>query len=340
MTNVTTQIDNELEEAAVDTLKPGGAPGESKAVMLDTFVQLLAQLGKEDLSGLFNQVQAQYGPNADLGVPDNSEANRSTVAAKPSAASMKEDVEDLFSGDDLSEELKEKASVIFEAAVGTRVTLEMARLAEEYTALENDLQEQFNAQLEEGVQAATTAMEEKLDQYLDYVVEQWLDDNTIAVENGIRTDIAENFIQGLHNLFAEHYITVPDEKIDLVAEMKAELDEVRSQLNEALDNNIQLESQVIEDTKDSILAEASVGLVATQVEKLRTLAEGVEFTDVDAFARKVAIIKEHHFAARKPAASTGMITESIAGEEAPVELVEGSTPEINAYVNAISKSRK
>ena len=324
------------ESAAADTLHPGGAPGESKAVMLDTFVQLLSQLGKEDLTGLFNQVQAQYGPNADLGVTDNSAANRASISAKV----VKEDIDGLFDGGELSEELRDKTAVIFEAAVGTRVSLEMARLAEEYSELEATLKEEQEVLIAEQVEEIKVQLEEKLDQYLDHSVEQWMEDNKLAIETGLRTDIAENFIQGLHNLFSEHYITVPDDKIDLVAEMKAELEEVRGQLNEALDEKLELEASLTESAKDQVIAEAAKGLVATQAEKLRTLAEGVEFGDFDTFARKVSIIKEHHFGVRKPATGTGMIVESIAGEEAEQEGVTKLDPEINAYVNAISKSKK
>lgn len=338
MTIENTEFD-ELDEAAVDTLKPGGAAGESKAVMLDTFVQLLAQLGKEDLSYLFDQAQNRFGPNADVGVGDNSEQNRATIAAKPSAA-IKEDMEDLFAGDELSEEMKEKASVIFEAAVNTRLTLELSKLAEEYTELEAALNEEFEQRLTEAREEILESTETKLDQYIEYVVEQWMEDNKLAVESGIRTDIAENFITGLHNLFSEHYITVPENKIDLVAEMKTELDEVRSQLNEALDRNIELEVEVTSTLKESILADATVGMVATQAEKLRDLVEHVEFTDADAFARKVSIIKEHQFSTKRTA-STGMITESIAGEELVEDsAVPVSDPTIGAYVNAISKSKK
>lgn len=338
---MTTDIDTSLEEAAIDTLKPGGAPGESKAVMLDTFVQLLAQLGKEDLSYLFDQVQSQYGPNGAPGAVDNSKANAASISAKPSAATagIKEDIEEMFAGDELTEELREKATVIFEAAVNTRVNLEMARLAEEFEALETELTEQFEERLQEEVALVTEGLSEKLDQYIDYVVENWMEENKLAVESGIRTDIAENFIQGLHNLFSEHYITVPDEKIDLVAEMKAELDEVRAMLNEETDRRIELETLVESSTKEAIIAEVTQGLVATQAEKLRTLAESVEFTDVDSYARKLEIIKEN-YVTKKVASKTGLITENIAGEE----LVENaaqpvSTPEISAYVQALSKSK-
>ena len=328
----------DLEEAtAADTLKPGGAPGESKAEMLSTFTSLLAQLGKEDLSNIFNQVQSQYGPNKAPGAEDKAASNRSTVDAKPSAAvgkgAWKEDVDELFSEDELTEEFREKAETIFEAAVNTRINLEVARLEEEYA-------EKFETELQEASAQIFEEVSGKLDQYLDYVVEQWMEENKIAVESSLRTDIAENFIQGLQNLFAEHYITVPDEKIDLVAEMRAELDETRAKLNETLDQKIELEAIINEATAVSILDDISEGLAETQVEKLRTLAEGIEYTDGETYRRKLEIIKENYFSSKTPAKTTGLITESIDGSEEEVSNDVHVPAQMKQYMNAISKSIK
>ena len=328
--------DTVIDEAAADTLKPGGAPGESKAETLATFTSLLAQLGKEDLSNIFNQVQAQYGPNKAPGAEDKSASNRATLDMKPSAAvgkgAWKEDVDELFSEDELTEEFREKAETIFEAAVNTRVNLEVARLEEQYA-------EKFETELQE---ASTQIFEEvstKLDQYLDYVVEQWMENNQIAIESTLRADIAENFIQGLQNLFAEHYIHVPDEKIDLVAEMKAENEELKAKLNETLDQKIELEAIINEATAVSILDDISEGLAETQVEKLRTLAEGIEYTDGETYRRKLEIIKENYFSSKAPAKSTGLITESIDGsEEDTSETVVPAN--MKQYMQAISKSIK
>jgi hypothetical protein len=219
------------EATAADTLKPGGGSGggDTKAATLATFTSLLAQLGKDDLSKIFNDVQSQFGPNKAPGAEDKSASNKATLNMKPSDAvgkgAWKEDVDELFSGDELTEEFREKAETIFEAAVNVRTNLEIARLEEAYEELfEEELQE-ASAQIFEDVSS-------KLDQYLDYVVEQWMAENTIAIESTLRTDIAENFIVGLQNLFAEHYITVPDEKIDLVAEMKAEIVELCQRISD------------------------------------------------------------------------------------------------------------
>ncbi len=336
------QID---EASAADTLKPGAGSGgtESKAQTLATFTSLLSQLGKEDLSKLFNDVQAQFGPNKAPGAVDKSAANRSSVDMKPSAAvgkgAWKEDVDEMFGSEDLSEEFREKAETVFEAAVNTRMSLETARLEEEFAAKEVELEEAFEVALEEETAKILEDVSTKLDQYLDYVVEQWMETNQVAIENGLRLDIAENFMQGLHNLFAEHYITVPDEKIDLVAEMKAEVEDLKAKLNEAVDQKIELQTVIDEATREATLEDVSEGLAETQIEKLRTLAEGIEYSDAATYRKKLEIVKESYFTAKKSSASTGLITEEIDGTD---EIISEAVVPANMqmYAKAISKSVK
>lgn len=350
-------IDEETASAA--TLKPGaGSNGtESKAQTLAAFTQLAAQLGKEDLSKLFNDVQSQYGPNKAPGAEDKSASNRSSIKAKSSAAvgsgegsvanppqgpgalNVKEDVEEMFGSDELTEDFRERAETVYEAALNTRLTLETARLEEEFEAAVVEIEEEYEAALEEQVNAVLESVTAKLDQYLEYAIEQWMEDNKLAVENSLRADIAEDFIHGLHDLFAEHYIRVPDEQIDLVAEMKAELDELKATLNETIDEKIALESIVNEATKEAALEEVSEGLAATQAVKLRTLSEGIEYTDADTYRRKLAIVKENYFSDKKLPTTTGLITETIDGSD---DLSEETyvAPGMSKYVEAIAKSIK
>ncbi|CAB4142788.1 prohead core protein [uncultured Caudovirales phage] len=334
------------EASAADTLKPGGGSGggDTKAETLATFTSLLAQLGKDDLSKLFNDVQSQFGPNKAPGAEDKSAANRATVAMKPSDAvgkgAWKEDIDEMF-GDDLTEDFKERAEVVFEAAVNTRVNLETARLEEEFEAKAAELEEQFEDALEEQTAAVLEDVTSKLDQYLDYCVEQWMEDNKLAIENSLRADIAEDFMEALRNVFAEHYITVPDEKIDIVAEMKAELDEIKAKLNETVDAKIALEAIIEEATKEAAFEEVSEGLAETQVEKLKTLAEGIDYSDADTYRKKLEIVKEQYFKTSKPATTTGLITEEIDGEDDTASGTTGYTaPGMNAYVQAIAKAVK
>ena len=325
------------DTAASDTLKPNGTPGDSKPVMLATFMQLLAQLGKEDLSSVFNQVQSQFGPNGPLNGVDTSAANKATIVPK---GSVKEDVTEIFGSEELSEEFRERTEVIFEAALASRLTIETARLEEAFAAKETELTEALEVQLEERATEIFTELSEKLDQYLDHTVAEWISENQVAIDNGLRADIAENFIGGLHSLFKEHYIKVPEESFDIVADLKASVNSLEAKLNETVDRNIELESLVTEAEKAKIVGELSEGLTLSQSEKLRTLAEGVEFNDLDTFRKKAGIIKENYF--NKKTVTTGLIVEAIDGEvEQLDEQTTGVTdPTVNKYVQAISKTSR
>ena len=334
------------EASAADTLKPGAGSGggDTKAQTLATFTSLLAQLGKDDLSKIFNDVQSQFGPNKAPGAEDKAASNRASVAMKPSDAvgksAWKEDVDDMF-GDDLSEEFKEKAEVVFEAALNTRTNLEIARLEEEFAAKEEELEEAYEAALEEQTAAVMEEVTAKLDQYLDYCIEQWMEDNKLAIENSLRAEIAEDFMDALRNVFAEHYIAVPDEKIDIVAEMKAELDDLKSKLNETVDAKIALEAIIEQATKEAAFEEVSEGLAQTQVEKLKTLAEGIDYSDADTYRKKLEIVKEQYFKTTKTASTTGLITEEIDGEDDTANGTTGYTaPGMDKYVQAIAKAVK
>ena len=153
-------------------------------------------------------------------------------------------------------------------------------------------------------------------------------------------DIAENFLEALRNVFAEHYITIPDEKIDLVAEMKAELEELKSKLNETVDEKIALQSVIEEATKEATVEEVAEGLAETQIEKLRTLAEGIEYTGADAYRKKLEIVKEQYFKVPSKTASTGLITEEIDGSDGNSTETNYTAPGMNMYVEAIAKSIK
>lgn len=339
--------DDELQEAtqSAATLNPGAGSGggDTKAETLATFTSLLSQLGKDDLSNLFNQVQSQFGPNKAPGAEDKSAANRSTLDMKPSAAvgksAWKEDVDEMFAGDELTEELRDRVETVFEAAVNVRVSLEEARLEEEFEAKVAELAEAFDAELEEQTATVIEEMTAKLDQYLDYVVDQFMEENQIAIENSLRTEIAEDFINSLHTLFSEHYIKVPEQQVDLVAEMKAELDDVKSKLNEAIDEKIALQAVIEEATREATLEEVSEGLAVTQAEKLRTLSEGIEYTDAETYRKKLEIVKETYFTAKKPAASTGLITEEIDGtDDSTSDQVLPANMQM--YAKAIAKSVK
>lgn len=321
--------------AAADTLKPQGAPGQSKAEMLSTFTDLMSQLGKEDLSKWMNDAIAQSKKGAD-GVPSgNAAKNKQSVA-------MKENVEEMFSGEDnLSEEFKDRATTILEAVVNTEIIKEQTRLQEEYEAAEQELKEAFDESLQEQANEIFESVTDSLNSYLDHIVESWLDENEVAIESTVRTELAESFISGLHNLFAENYVNVPDEEVDVIGEMKAQIDYLTDKLNEVSDEKIRLESFVSEANKNSILDEISEGLAETEVEKLRSLSEGIEYIDEDSYANKLNILKEAFFKSSNGQKQTGLITEEIDGTDTE-SLDEGHQVDgdMLKYVQAISKTIK
>jgi len=195
-----------------------------------------------------------------------------------------EHVDDIFAGEELSEEFKEKAAVIFETVVNEKVNSELSRLEEEFTS-----------KLDEQVQTVTEDLEKKLDSYMDYVVEEWMKDNKLAVDRGLRADVAESFIGGLKVLFSEHNISMPEEQVDVVAEMAEKIEELEKKLNEQIDASIELSKKLEEADKEDILEQVSKDLADTQAEKLRELTAKLEYADLEDFQRKVGIVKENYF---------------------------------------------
>jgi cell division protein FtsL len=220
-------------------------------------------------------------------------ANSSAVDGEKSGASvkgtnavkgMKEDMDALFTGEELSEEFKDKATTIFEAAVMVRVNQEVTRIEEE-----------FAAKLEEATAQQIEGLVEQVDGYLGYIAEQWIAQNELALENGIKSEIVESFITGMKGLFEEHYIDVPEEKYDVLGEMEQTIASLESKLNEQVETNVALSKQVAETARAQIVAEAAEGLSAVETEKFQGLVEELTFETAEAFSTKVKTIRESYF---------------------------------------------
>jgi len=233
------------------------------------------------------------------------------------------DITSLFADEEhLSEEFKTKAANIFEAVV-------VARVASEMEAVEAELREEY-AQEQEQFQ---NTMVEKIDSYLSYVAENWMKENELAIEKGLRTEITESFIGGLQNLFAEHYIQVPEEKYDVLGEMQTQIDELKSKLDESIAEKMEIVSEKTDLLRNKVLSEASTDLTVTEAEKLAKLVENVDFDDEDLFSEKVAVIKENYFPKVKATEEDKMqdtVDEAFISESSPV----------NIYAQAISKAVK
>jgi len=232
--------------------------------------------------------------------------------------SCKEDIDALFSGESLSEEFKTKATTIFEAAVRARVETVAEKIAAENETI-----------LETTISEIETQLTEQVDEYMNYVVEQWLEDNQLAVEAGLRTEIAEDFMAGLKNLFMEHYIEIPEDKVSLVDELANKVAEADGKLEEQIAANVELTKRLNESTSQEVLRKTCEGLTEIQVAKIKTLAEGVEFTTEGEYSQKLAVIRESYFPSGKKV------------NEAPVSIVETSEAPVSGnmdrYVNAITK---
>jgi hypothetical protein len=238
---------------------------------------------------------------------------------------MKEDIDALLSGENLSEEFVAKATTIFEAAV-------IARAEEVIAEAEAELVEQFESTVEQ----IKEDLASKVDDYLNYMVEEWMKDNELAIEKGLRTEITEEFITGLKSLFEEHYIDIPSEKVDVVEELTAKVDELQSEINEQIKQNIDLKKNLNEQKKNEAIYTACEGLTQTQVEKLKTLAEGVQFNNDEEFAQKLSTLKESYFKVDVKVADNSALDDEVE------ILEEGKTvrtsSEMDIYAKAISQT--
>ena len=251
-----------------------------------------------------------------------------TMQANPGAhfQSYHEDIDALMQGEELSEEFKTKATTIYEAAVLSRVAV----IAEE---IEKQLTEQF----EVAVEQVKEELAAKVDDYLNYMVEEWMKENEIAVETGLRGEIAEEFINGLRNLFVEHYIDIPEEKVNVVEELAAKVEELENSLNEEINRSVELRKELNEQKKIEAIYTVCEGLTQTQVEKMKALAESVEFTTDEEFADKLSTLRESYFKAEVKVANNSSLDDEIIIEDEK-KIVKSSEPLMESYVKSISKT--
>ena len=221
---------------------------------------------------------------------------------------IEEDVNALLGGEELSEEFKEKARVIFEAALTSKIK-----------EIQETLEVQYTERLEEERQSLKGQLTERVDAYLEYVCEEWMTENELAIEHGLKTEMTESFLSGMKGLFEEHYVTIPEEKYDVLESMVEKLDDMETKLNEQIEKNIGLNKRLAESTADTVLSIVSEGLAETQKEKLASLAESVEFESEDEYREKLETLKESYFSKAPTAKSEApeTISESVDSTPAP-----------------------
>tara|TARA_A100001234_G_scaffold84803_1_gene74655 strand:+ start:583 stop:1731 length:1149 start_codon:yes stop_codon:yes gene_type:complete len=237
---------------------------------------------------------------------------------------VKEDIEALVGDADLSEEFKQKAATIFEAAINSKVKAEQERLQSEY-----------DTKFEEEISKSKSELTEKVDSYLNYVVEEWMKENKLALERGIKGEIAEDFISGLKKLFEDHYIDVPDEKYDVLEDQASKIDDLEKKLNEEIEKNVEMNKVNGTYKRQEIIDEHSKDLADTAKEKFDSLVEGVEYSSEEDFAQKVKTIKESYFEQKAEKSASADIDDVAEGDESNADLSDAMA----AYTNAISKTK-
>ena len=314
------------EKTAVTT--PGSTPPKTKVAAINAMMTKLHSMKKEDLLAMHDAFMSEE-------VVEQEEATDETVDIRDVAAitaddiDVSDDVKAMFGDEDLSEDFKEKAATIFSAAIVSKINEQLAKISTE-----------TDAEIEAAKAAYDQEMTEKVDSYLDYVVEEWTKDNQIAIDRGLKSELTEDFLRGLHDLFAEHYVDVPEEKVDVVEELAAKVEELEDNLNKEIEKNVELKKVVAESSKDDILRKVSDGLADTEVEKLRQLAAGIEFEAPEDYENKLSIVKEQYFNGEE----TEELTSPIEADDEAVDLDEETTEQpqgsMAVYLNTISRSVK
>lgn len=305
-------------DKATDAVKPKQAPApKTKAGMISAMTDKMLKMSKADM-------ESMYASYHKMKKEEVEEMEGEAIVESPEVDTMGELNALVESEATLSDEFKEKTAVIFEAAVKSKLSEEIDRL-----------ESQYKEELEEELSSTKSEMVEKVDSYLNYVVENWMKENELQVENGLRTEIAEGFMSKLKDLFSESYIEVPESKVDLVDELAEQVEELESKLNETTQKVIDQSGELEEMKKEEIIRESSSDLADTQVEKLKTLVNDLDFEDAEKFAEKVKTVKEAHFS-NEPSGSDEIISEETEGESD--ELIE-SNSSMDRYVSTLRKTQ-
>ncbi len=323
--------EDDVEEAKVTESRP-----KTKSGMIQAMYDKLNLMKKADISAKFDKIVAQFGDD-DEGEDEKDDDEKDVEAAaaveKKEAVEkrvkdidVKDDVEALVKGDSsLSDEFKQKAATIFEAAVKSKVKAEIERLEGEYAT-----------ELTESKKEVKDLLVTKVDNYLNYVVEEWMKDNELAIEKGIKGEIAEDFIGGLKQLFEDHYIDVPDEKYDILDAKEKEIDELKSKVNEMTEKAVDDKKQIDDYSKEDILEHVTSGLADTEKEKMKSLVEDISFEGADEYKKKLSTIKESYFGTGKSAPESTENVDSVNTDNGSTVDVSGT---MRRYTDAISRAK-
>ena len=283
----------------------------------------------EDQADVVSEEETTESEEQEIVAEEESSEEEEVVAEEQieDSVDVEEDLTALLEGEELSEEFQNKARTIFEAAIKTKIS-----------EVKSELQEQYEKTIVEEVASVKAELAERVDAYLEYVSDEWMSENKLAVEAGLKTEMTESFLVGMKSLFEDHYVTIPEEKYDVLNSMVEKLDEMEGKLNEQINKNVALNKRLAESTSDVILADVSEGLAVTQKDKLATLAENVEFDGEDNYREKLVTLRNSYFPANPgaPKQQTENLSEGAeTGHQQPA--VTGS---MESYLKAISRSVK
>ena len=325
------QDDDEGDKTSVKQGSSDVKMPKTKVGMINAMVNMMAGMKQDELKG---KMEAIYAAVANRPQDQSSGESAPVMQGNSKIKEMKytrediditSDIQAMFEGTDLSEEFKDQASTLFEAAVVSKINESVELLAS-----------QAEVALSEQMEAIQTELTEKVDAYLDYVVEEWMEENKLAVEKGVKSELVDDFLSGLRNLFAEHYIDIPEEKVDVVEELSDKVEHLTASLNDQIEKNISMKKSIEESTRAQVVARVSKNLSENQADKLASLAEGVDYVDEDDFESKLETIKDTYFGDKDITESTSFV-----GDDEPLELIEEtnvvSDPSMKAYLDSISR---
>ena len=297
---------------------------EARMTKDDMKTEMQKKMDKMSAVDLKAAYEAMHGEEDDM-EEEISPEKKEEIDARIKDLDVKEDVDALMSGEDLSEDFKTKAGTVFEAAIKSKLRSEIDRIHEEVKSEKETEMETFKEELTE-----------KVDTYLNYVVEEWTKENELAIERGLKGEIAEDFISGLKQLFEDHYIDVPDEKYDVLEAQSEKIAELEDKLNESIQKNVEMTENNSLLVREQVISEVSEDLAQTEIEKFKGLVEDVDFTDEESFHEKLSTLKESYFPKVKPAAGTRAIDDEDGGTAQDID----TTDTMHKYMSAISRDQK
>lgn len=314
----------DVEDDPKDAPTAVKAPG-TKAAMINAMMTKVNGMKSKELKASYGKIMSAMQCEEVEAEAEEIEASTEIPLVTAKDINVSEDVAEMFAGQDLSEDFQEKVTTVFEAAV-------VAKVNEQLNLLSGNIEAEIN----EEVESIKAEMAENLGKHTDYVVEQWMEENRLAVEQGLKAEMVENFMAGLKDLFEEHYVDLPEEKVDVVEELATKTEELEATLNEQIERNASLNAELESFKRDALIEGVSEDLTESQKAKFKTLAEGIDYTDEETFIDKINVVKESYFGIVEDTTVSYEFDEA----EPLEEEVKPSTGTMSAYVNAISRSIK